>query len=142
MTDNEIKILCEKIESLHAKILNSKFAETVTESEMLSLILAVQELNRQRADIERLKDVKKHIHNLILIDCDYSTAEAYNRAFQKALEQLYDNANIKSEAIKEFAERLKESEGKITTMFLCRENITTYVPLENIDNIVKEMVGE
>lgn len=55
MTDNDVKTICEKIDSLHAKILNSKFAEIVTESEILSLILAVQELNRQKAEIERLR---------------------------------------------------------------------------------------
>lgn len=57
MTDNEIITICEKIESLHVKILKSKFAEKVTESEMLSLILAVRELNLQKAEIEKLQEV-------------------------------------------------------------------------------------
>lgn len=52
MTDKDIETICEKIDSLHAKILKSKFAEVVTESEILSLILAVQELNRQKTEIE------------------------------------------------------------------------------------------
>lgn len=70
MTDNDIKTICEKIESLHAKILKSKFAETVTESEVLSLILAVGELNRQKAEIERLRnesdELAEQLHNLLI----------------------------------------------------------------------------
>ena len=55
MTDKDLKTISEKIDSLHNKILNSKFAEMVSESEVMSLILAVQFLNRQQAEIERLK---------------------------------------------------------------------------------------
>ena len=69
MTDNDIKTISEKIDSLQKKILESKFAEKVTESEMVSLILAVQELNRQKAENERLKgDLafrEKQLDNLV-----------------------------------------------------------------------------
>lgn len=67
MTDNDIQIICNKIESLHAKILKSKFAEMVTESEILCLILAVQELNHQKEEIGFLKDeiriTRDYIHD-------------------------------------------------------------------------------
>lgn len=128
---------------------------------------ALDLINRQNAEIERLQTVKKHIHNSILIDCDYSTAEAYNSAFQKALKQLYDNANAKSEAIKEFAERLKKRECSCATCGWCvhanvyghrskecdepyidkngkeHKACYAYAKFESyIDNLVKEMVGE
>ena len=46
MSDKDIETIISKIDSLHHKILNSKFAEQVTESEMMALILAVQEFSR------------------------------------------------------------------------------------------------
>lgn len=59
MTDNEINTIITKIESLHTKILKSKFAEQVTESEIMSLILAVIELGHQKAENEKLKEELK-----------------------------------------------------------------------------------
>ena len=47
MTEKDIKTICLKLESLHTKILESKFAEQVYESEMMSLILAIGELEKQ-----------------------------------------------------------------------------------------------
>ncbi len=98
-------------------------------------------INRQKADIEKLEIVKKHIDTLICRECDYSTAEAYNSSFQKALEQIHDNANARAEAIKEFAERLKEeypADGRY------QESTNTVIRIfhSTIDNLVKEMVGE
>ena len=121
MADNDIKTICEKIESLHAKILKSKFAETVTESEMLSLILAVKEINRQKAEIEELRKG-------FAADMDYFASE-------------YDS-KIKAEAIKEFAERLKENVAsyEVTTAYAEDEEVEA-VEIEVINTLVKEMVG-
>lgn len=69
---------------------------------------ALDLINRQKAEIERLKTVKKHIDTVIHRDCEYVSNESYNEAFQKALARLYDNTNAKSEAIKEFAEKIDE----------------------------------
>lgn len=103
MTNNDIKTICEKIESLHEKILKSKFAETVTESEMLSLILAVRELNNQKAEIDSacvfLEEQRKHSH----------------QEHEKQMEMLKQIehqiplaiARARNEAIKEFAERVE-----------------------------------
>lgn len=67
MTDNEIVDISEKLSSLQDKILKSRFAETVTESEMLSLVLATQEINHQKAEIERLENelkiTREYIHD-------------------------------------------------------------------------------
>ena len=54
MTDNDINIICEKLDSLHEKILKSKFAEKVYESEIMALILAVETINHQKAEIADL----------------------------------------------------------------------------------------
>lgn len=68
MTDNDIKTICEKLGSLQEKILKSKFAEQVYESEITALALAVGELTRQKAEIERLKSMNQSkldmIHDL------------------------------------------------------------------------------
>lgn len=56
MTDKDLKTISEKIDSLHEKILKSKFAEIVTESEVMSLILAIQFLNSQQAEIDDLTE--------------------------------------------------------------------------------------
>lgn len=103
MTYNDLNIISSKMESLHEKILNSKFAEQVTESEMMSLILAVGELNRQKAELEDLREI------------------------------VFTN---RTEAIKEFAERLKDVFVTIDGTFECWE------VEEHIDSLVKEMIGE
>ena len=103
MTDKDIKTICEKIDSLHSKILKSKFAETVTESEVMSLILAVQTINRLKAENERL--------------------EKENHCFAD-IGKMY--SEVKAEAIKEFAERLKE----YTKLY-------SYITPRDIDNLVK-----
>ena len=96
-------------------------------------------INRKDAEIERLQTVKKHINNLILRDCDYVTAEAYNEAFIKALERLHDNVNAKSEAIKEFWSKLK---AKATTSTDSPYRMhKKEIKISDGDNLVKEMVG-
>lgn len=47
-----------------------------------------------------------------------------------------DVANAKSEAIKEFAERLKQF------LLLNRKGEMSVISFENIDNLVKEMAGD
>lgn len=73
-------------------------------------------IERQKADIKRMKKIISYLKESI--DC---SRKEYNRLFSK-LQQA------KSEAIKEFAERLKDQ----TEPWL-------YIRLEKIDNLVKEM---
>lgn len=143
MTDNEIKVVSEKIESLHDKILKSKFAETVTESEMLSLIFAVRGLNEQKAEIEELNEE---------IDRQYEQAKA------DILGNMADGGTSchwcieqhKAEAVKGFAENLtKDIKSHRTEINLNglkgthrTDEITYQTVIEYIDNLVKEMVGE
>ena len=82
---------------------------------------ALDLINRQQAEIEALKT---NIVNVKLTDEQL-----------KAQEQEANLLNyIKTEAIKEFAERL-EAVGK-------QEGAYDYVSLWDIDNLVKEMVGD
>lgn len=66
MSEKDIKTICLKLESLHEKILKSKFAEKVYESEMMSLIIAIGELEKQmpKKPIDKTK-------------CDNSTAKRF-----------------------------------------------------------------
>ena len=86
-----------------------------------ALILAVADLiNRQKAEIERLKMIIEQIENDL-------QPLPFETDFEKAAKR------IKSEAIKEFAERLRK--------YLCldlREGISV-VTADDVDKLVKEM---
>ena len=81
-----------------------------------------QNLNEAHIDIKEkqaeIEDLKK-----VVID-DYATE--------------YDN-KIKAEAVKEFAERLKNKKARYNADYFY---VIDYIPLKEIDNLVKEMVGE
>lgn len=86
-------------------------------------------INRQEAEIERLKELVRGWKK-----------EAYKLADEK--DELYCNAvdrvkTAKTEAVKEFAERLKKTSYSV---FLA--NLICVVNVENINNLVKEMVGD
>lgn len=76
--------------------------------------------------------------------CSKSDAMLCYGCPQAEIERLKNNnkaimqtiADVRTEAIKEFAERLKESNHG--TLSYC----TGWVDFDDIDNIVKEMVGE
>lgn len=116
MTDNEI---IKALECLHKRILQSKCAEEITETEIMGLVNALNLINRQKAKNESLK--------VDLAKCSIR------------LDNLYKTADeIKSEAIKEFAERLK------TETFLAKavESVEHVIWMNEIDNLVKEMTEE
>ena len=77
---------------------------------------ALDLINRQQAEIERLK-------------------EKYDRTMT-SLKAVLDERADHTEAIKEFAEWLKESNHG--TLSYC----TGWVDFDDIDNLVKEMVGD
>lgn len=112
MTDNEI---IKALERLHKRILQSKCAEEITETEIMGLVNALDLINRQKAEILELQ---KRIINW-RADMDYRPDE------------------IKSEAIKEFADRLKEKKYKSCEW---SHGEHPYIVEEcDIDNLVKEM---
>lgn len=123
LTDNEIinaLECCISFTNLN-ECDNCPFHERCENGEELeSLVLSL--INRQKAEIERLKvDSKMHIV--------YKGARGFGRAF--FFSEVVKQA--KAEAIKEFVERLKREKRDL----FCIENIDGL-----IDNLVKEMVGE
>lgn len=129
MTDNEIiKALESEVKS--AEYVDSYYCDGVD----LTLIKNTLDLiNRQHAEIERL-----NIENEILsINADTAFQDGLNEVQDLYAEQV--KAEIKSEAIKKFAYRLKQKseyyengqgwEGRI-----CYE--------DDIDKLLKEMVGD
>ena len=85
-------------------------------------------INRQRADIERLEKENK---NLLSKLCKKLRTES------KAVEKL-----IKAEAIKEFAERLVAIYENDKRYDRPHAHTLVMTLFRNIDNLVKEMVGE
>lgn len=138
LTDNEIIKALECCSKKNCKQCPN-FSEDIECSEKL-INLTLDLITRQQAKIERLTAVKGHIDTLIHRGIEYPTAEAYEKAFQKALEHLYDNVNAKTEAYKEFAERVKEfMHNKFKAL---DEYEFEYITERDIDNLVKERVGE
>lgn len=117
MIDNEIKISLELFISELDKKISSDKVMIVNEEGMRNLLKIIGNslalINRQQAEIERL------------------TEETMNMAI--TIE------TCKAEAIKEFAERLKEKKNAVCA----GHGLTTYAVDEyDIDCILKEMVGE
>lgn len=92
-------------------------------------------INRQKAEIEKLKS-----KNEIL-------SRNADNAFQEGLNECRElfEPEIKSEAYKEFAERIKMSIKANVVETLCNDVKGVYnaeYVLDDIDNLLKEMVGE
>ena len=88
---------------------------------------AEEEIKRQKAEIEQLKF---EIAKLLPKGCPYAIqVEASNKL----------EAQIKSEAVKEFAERLKEKSFQSFGNYGITRDV---VEVCDIDNLIKEMVGD
>ena len=118
MTDNEI---IKALEKFHHRILKTNLSYHIFESEMMAVINALDLINRQKAEIEQWKE----------------EANKYQTMWCEAVEDIQI---AKSEAIKEFAERLKSKMLAIskTTSGYCRYIVEDI----EIDNLVKELEGE
>ena len=131
-TDEEV--ISEKLESLHKKILKSKFAETVYESEIMALIVAVQTINRQKSEIDIL--VRKH--DTLLDEIAEKNAE---------IERLNAVSEICGDCHKKYAEKIERAKAEAIKEFWnelkCR-NTLDYRIVSTItgDNLVKEMTEE
>lgn len=88
---------------------------------------AEEEITRQQTEIEQLKF---EIAKLLPKGCPYATQVEVSNKLE---------ARIKSEAVKEFAERLKEKSFKTIRNYGLTKDV---VEVCDIDNLVKEMVGE
>ena len=88
-------------------------------------------INRQKADIERLeKENSEGFKKYLLLD--KRTKERYAELYEEAKDV------VRTEAIKEFAERLK----KLTYPFPCAIGAEYAVTIRAIDDLVKEMTEE
>ena len=91
------------------------------ECESKLMELALDLINRLQAENEGLKSLNKNHKNMISM---------LNKPFNQ----------IKAEAYKEFAERLKKGSYRIAIGSAITEN--RYVAQNNIDNLLKELVGD
>ncbi len=131
MTDNEYaKIL----EDLHDKILNDNcLLEKVDHNELYALFHTRSILERQEAEIEELY---KSLDNRILeIEAQKAEIERLTRENQSFADIGKFYSEIKSEAIKEFWEKVK-------TKKQWDVDVPDYVFISDGDTLVKEMAGE
>ena len=107
MTDTEI---INALEEFHHRILKTNLSYHIRESEMMAIVDAIDLINRQKAEIERLHSFETYRY-------------------------------CRKNAIKEFAERLKE-EACGNDLFDRSGFYVKAVTIEDIDNVKKEMEGE
>lgn len=119
MTDNEILKALEHHQKRRCS--ECPLCDNETSCSATISTLALDLINRQQAEIERLEKIRKADNNLIT-----------------SLNKCYETA--KAEAYKEFAEKLKEKcyEDFQETY----EMLSPYVTDDDIDNLLKEMEGE
>lgn len=92
-------------------------------------------INRQKAEIKRLKN---------RVFCKVTIDEEKLRSIvnEKVQEYELDIKAIQAEAIKAFAERLKTKKFKYRTFGEFVYVLGEFIYVDEIDNLVKEMVGE
>ena len=98
---------------------------------------ALDLINRQNSEIERLKECPKCVY-----ECD---GEVTEYCVQGPCSNFKTVEKIKTEAYKEFAERIKMSIKANVVETLCNDVKGVYnaeCVLDDIDNLLKEMVGE
>ena len=126
MTDNEI---IKALEGLaNAKIKYGAIKKAVVDIEFLKDALDL--IKRQQAEIERLSDRN---HKCIYL----SDEETTEYCVDAICPQFKTEKQIKDEAIKEFAEKLKETLWSPTETWLTDDIVTE----TQIDEVLKEMVG-
>ena len=93
---------------------------------------ALDLIKRQKAEIERLEERILEVQR-----CDQELIETLHKIHEKK------EKTTKAEAVKEFAEELKEHKIDVDVSYgYGREQYTEAVAVIDIDNLVKEMVGE
>lgn len=141
MTDNEIIKALECHSKNHPKTCEGcPYANTYHDinGECIDVMATdtLDLINRQKAEIEELKE-KTEKQRLIIEAID-------DNMFPLPFETDYDKAikNAKAEAIKEFAKRLVAIYENDKTYDRPNAHTLVMTLFRNIDNLVKEMVGE
>ena len=93
-------------------------------------VLAFDIINRQKAEIERLKEKKSKLENKI------------NEIYPLVMQLPNAMQQIKAEACKEFANKLEEEYGIFTPLGVNWIEEVKAVRVSDIDKILKETVGE
>lgn len=130
ITDEEIKSSLEVIATTRncneCKIRNCKWG--TCNCSQITANAALDLIKRQKAELEAIKDEKAMVFKL--------SEEQINEVKEYVLKSVeYNEREIKAEAYKEFAERLK--------IYSCRlKDGHDMVDTICIDNLLKEMVGE
>lgn len=123
MTDNEIIQAFEK----HIDEFD-KNGISVDNNRIDKLVLDL--INRQQAENERLKKENE----ILSINADTAFQDGFNEAQDLYAKQV--KAEIKSEAVREFAERLKDDS------FEDKGYYYDIILVTDIDDVLKEMIGE
>lgn len=131
-TDEEIKSSLEMIATTQncneCKIRNCRWG--TCNCSQITANAALDLINRQRAEIERLKECPKCVY-------EYD-GEVTEYCVQGPCPNFKTVEQIKTEAYKEFAERLNEK-AQIAD---CFNSYSMVVGARFIDNLLKEMIGE
>ena len=108
---------------------------------------AINLINRQKAEIDAFEELTNKNQQCIkekndVIDLQKAEIERLEKGSLKEAMTFNSNtiANVRAEAVKEFAERLKESEYQSSDW--SHGEHPYVVEVDDIDNLVKEMVGE
>lgn len=141
ITDEEIKSSLEVIATTRncneCKIRNCKWG--TCNCSQITANAALDLIKRQKAELEAIKDEKAMVFKL--------SEEQINEVKKYVLKLVeYNEREIKAEAYKEFAEKIKKSIKENVDEAWHRDDgngiyDAEYV-LDDIDNLLKEMVGE
>jgi predicted transcriptional regulator len=122
---------CVQLEKYALDLINRQKAEKealIAGQETLQKALA-----EKNAEIERFKKIETTVNGFW---SEMQKLSTFKKKRNPTLEELLEYMdNLKAEAIKEFAERLKE---KFSGVSLCNNGFVN----STLDNIVKEMVGD
>lgn len=125
MTDNEIIKALEICRNENGICSDCPYSDDYTNCNTRIAKDVLDIINRQKAEVERLREETAE-----LIDDRYAT-----QLLCHLIKKEDDTRNVRSDAIKEFAERLKgHAEPQYPWLYT--------VDVDFIDNLVKEMVGE
>ena len=98
-------------------------------------------VNRQKAEIDRLnQENKEYSEDNRIIAYHTNQRDKEIRALHNQLNGLnFMDKQIKSEAVKQFAEKLKDSADKTRIKSMETEKVVFYMDEFKLDNLVKEM---
>ena len=152
MTDNEIIKALEEVKATLVSLENNGrnyVSEYLSKESLVACMNSLDNINSQQAEIERLKDEVPKARRKALLEASSKFAGhsdyhgdtilckliCMSEGKEVGIAKPLDKNKIKFEAVKEFANRLKDKS-------LTKWDYHEAVDVEEIDNLVKEMVGD